>query len=343
MSGDPITRQHAEVEAIAAFLDGRLRDQEQQRIIAHLADCEECYELFADTARMLREEEATVTSSTADEADSDDSATSERDGSVLRRNPAPWWRSGVTAAALAAAAAITLLVWSPAKQFLGSKGRASTVAALTASLPPSTVAPTLETSWERHGWPATRGTAPVLGEEEVRAFQLGVRVVEMEVALAAGESALAADLTYDLESRLEGLDSLLVIYTSETGIRGLLANGEPPAKLLHLNREADDLLAPDEAEDYPGFVDGFWYGLGKWSGAAHLAAASGEGAFFAERANRRFLQRALERELPTEVGAAIEQLHDLVARQPGHHLDRIESELEALIAVAGGSEPAASP
>lgn len=38
-------------ETIAAYLDGRLSDRERTRVTAHLAECEECYALFRESAQ----------------------------------------------------------------------------------------------------------------------------------------------------------------------------------------------------------------------------------------------------------------------------------------------------
>src|SRR5687767_9374838 len=45
------------LEDIAAFLDGKLSEGERARIVAHLADCESCYAVFAGAARFQLEEE----------------------------------------------------------------------------------------------------------------------------------------------------------------------------------------------------------------------------------------------------------------------------------------------
>src|SRR5215207_2709391 len=46
------------LEDLAAFLDGKLSGDEHARVVAHLADCPRCYEVFAESARFqLYEEE----------------------------------------------------------------------------------------------------------------------------------------------------------------------------------------------------------------------------------------------------------------------------------------------
>jgi hypothetical protein len=342
MSENARTVQHPGIEQIAALLDGRLGGDERALIVAHLADCEECYEIFAESVRFLREGDR------AGEAPAEVPAPPvaiDEAGRILRPAPARWRRAAlVTATVAAAAAAVALVIWNPAATF-GFGAKPPTLAELAVSLPAEGAAPAVEDTWEHHGWPVMRGTGPALGPEEERAFQIGVRVVEMDVALAAGDAELATHITHDLETRLAAIDladPLRILYAGDQGIRGRLAAGEAPGELLVLNRQGDEILAPDEDDDYPGFVDGFWYGLGKWAAAAHLAAAGGDPDFFEERRNRRYFQRAAERELPAEVAGPVRRLDELLGRDRAARLPEIRRELESLIRLAGGGEPAAT-
>lgn len=349
MSEHATTGQHPEVEEIAALLDGRLEGEERGRLIAHLADCGDCYEIFAETARFPSEAEAASTAPAAPTAEMETPvrpAESRRTGRILRPGSDRWRRPALVTAAVAAAAAATLVVWNPAASFFGFGDTPPTIAELAGALPIESAARTVGDTWYRRGWPVMLGAGTALGPEEQRAFQIGVRVVEMDVALAAGDGELATRLTHDLETRLAAIelaDPLRIQYASETGIRGRLAAGEAPAELLSLNRQGDQLLAPDEDDDYPGFVDGFWYELGKWAGAAHLAAAAGDPGFFEARRNRRFLHGVAERELPAGVAGPVRRLDALLAESGAAQLPQIRRELETLIASAGGgaaAEPA---
>jgi hypothetical protein len=53
------TEQHLEPEVLAAFLDGELSEDENREVRRHLAECEECYQVFVDAASFLRQEETT--------------------------------------------------------------------------------------------------------------------------------------------------------------------------------------------------------------------------------------------------------------------------------------------
>lgn len=346
MSEHATTGKHPEVEEIAALLDGRLEGVERGHLVAHLADCEDCYEIFAETARFLGEE---ATAGTAPEEPAVETETPARPadgpgtGRVLRPDSDRWRRTALVTAAVAAAAAIALVVWSPAASFFGFGDYPPTVAELAGALSTESAARAVGGTWDGHGWRVMRGAGPALAPEEERAFQIGVRVVEMDVALAADDRRLATDITYDLEKRLAAInlaDPLRILYAGDEGIRGGLAEGRAAAELLALNRQGDQLLGPDEEDDSPGYVDSFWYGLGKWAGTAHLAAVAGDGAFFGARRHRRYLHRVAERELPADVAEPVRRLDELLARDPAQRLPEIRRELASLIKLAGGGEPA---
>lgn len=335
MSAWAISGGHPSIEEIAASIDGRLDDGERERLNVHLADCEDCYELFAETARFLRDEgwQAGIP---------DDTTADEADSRVLHPSFGRWRRSGWIAATLAAAAAgvAAVLVWSPARDFL--RDAPPSVAELTAELPPAdALSPFVAASWEDHGWGVARTAGPTTGPQEERAFQIGVRMVEMDVALAAGEAELAQRLADDLASLLEGVeraDPLVILYGGSSGLRGPLEAGEPPATLLDLHRQGDAFLAPDAGRG--GFVDATWYPLGKWAGAARLAAAVGDQTFFVDRSTRRELRRLGRQELPPGVARPLSRLEELTNQDPAEHMSDIVNQVDELLAVAGGGLPA---
>lgn len=86
------TAEHLEPEVLAAFLDGELSEDENRQVRGHLAECEECYELFADTASFLRQEEPTEGTVRPFE----DPRISAKPPAIVRHRP---WRQNVAMAA----------------------------------------------------------------------------------------------------------------------------------------------------------------------------------------------------------------------------------------------------
>jgi CHAT domain-containing protein len=86
-----------DLETIAAYLDGRLSDRERARITAHLAECEECYALFRESAQTHLEDV--------------DRVVSMRTWRERLPRPRVLWSS--SAAVMATAAAVWLVVGAP--------------------------------------------------------------------------------------------------------------------------------------------------------------------------------------------------------------------------------------
>lgn len=52
------TNLHPDDETLAAYVDGTLSPPQREDVTQHLASCEDCYEIFAETARFLHEQDA---------------------------------------------------------------------------------------------------------------------------------------------------------------------------------------------------------------------------------------------------------------------------------------------
>src|SRR5262245_31221058 len=48
---------HIDLEDLAAYIEGKLSSAERAAITAHLADCDECFQVFAEAVRVGQEEE----------------------------------------------------------------------------------------------------------------------------------------------------------------------------------------------------------------------------------------------------------------------------------------------
>jgi tetratricopeptide (TPR) repeat protein len=53
-----VVRECPDLESIAAYLDGRMRDRERAGITEHLASCEDCYAVFAESAKTHEAQQA---------------------------------------------------------------------------------------------------------------------------------------------------------------------------------------------------------------------------------------------------------------------------------------------
>lgn len=317
---------HPGDERLAAFVDGRLSSTEREGIVAHLASCEDCYEVFSETVSVQTEAD--------EEAEPAISPTLRPVDRSAWRRPVVW-RRWVPAAALAAAAAVTIFVVAP-------WDRSSRVAQLPVQTLASTVigvdaAAAVRQGVDEHGWPQTLGPVSI-GTDEATAFRLGVRVVELEVALAAGERDSSEILTYRAESLLQQLELGEAVGHTYFGgpgsLRDLLVQQMPTAELLDLHREADSVLSAS-SDGGPSFVDPFWFAFGKWAEAGYLAALTGRADHFRSAEHERFRRRLGRTDLPPEIAQAFVEVDELL-RADEESGARLAEAFAVLIRRSGG-------
>ncbi|MFN7942900.1 MAG: zf-HC2 domain-containing protein [Thermoanaerobaculia bacterium] len=242
-----------EPEEIAALVEGRLSPAARTRVVEHLADCDECRELLAESLAVAREAGIELPAVEA-------AAVPVHPAARPRRAT---WIPGTLAAALLIAAALAWF-YGPGREtgLVGS----SAVARLAAD--PGT---RLGGEWSEPVWSVTRGEGPAYPLPAI-AFRLGVRSADLELALARGESErlaarrLAAELA-QLAGQIPLADPVASVYRS-LGDRLAAAGPVDRARLARDAAVAADLAR--EAAD-PELFD-----LGRWAESGRLAAVAGQ-------------------------------------------------------------------
>jgi hypothetical protein len=159
-------------EELAAFLDDSLSAQRREEVLRILARNPAAYESFLDAAAILSGDEIGELALAGS-------------GSRGTYRLIPW-----AAAATICAGLIALGLYLPHSRLPARFDPISAVTTL--SLANSSVASQLGESWLEPGWRIVRGEEAEAVERlsgEVLAFHLGVRVVDVEVAMASGDGA----------------------------------------------------------------------------------------------------------------------------------------------------------
>ncbi len=170
-TGTPTTPppEHPDAQQLAAFLEGRLEGDVKARVVAHLARCGDCAEVFADAAAFQAEEEAWDGASGPMESTEGGG----RPDNVLRfPRSSRFWMIGT----LVAAGLTVLLLQTPTLRWLTG-----------ASTPASPGVEELGDLEFAHDWNRTRSRTGYVPTSVNRraAFRLGVRLVEWRWTLAA--------------------------------------------------------------------------------------------------------------------------------------------------------------
>jgi hypothetical protein len=148
----------------------------------------------------------------------------------------------------------------------------------------------LRDGWELRGWPVTRGGTRTRGTpgapkvESGLAFRLGVRTVDLQVALRRGDTALAGRMTNDLLETLKAVEFTDLVGASYTELKSKLST-DPIARSLDRASTAEG-----ELSDLLGSAS---FGFGQWVGAADVAAQMHDATFLESRHGTRFIQSAL--------------------------------------------------
>jgi len=263
------------IEEIAALLDGRLEKQDRLRVIQHLDECPDCYEVFIGAAEFLEVESA------AEQPleDCEDWATALK-GKVVKFPPP---LGGSTAVRrwlpLTAAAALAIAVGVPVYRTFLAPPRIGSPDALIRSL---------------EGTPGPQKILWALeanrGEEEshkrrASAFLIGAYLVDRQYSLKEGDAPSAAPYSQQIGTALKNLreDDLADRFYSDWQ----KAEKTSPQVLLRDMRDSDEArervrLTEEVAGHYPYFA------FGKWTEATRLAAVTKNSEFFEQRDYRRF-------------------------------------------------------
>ncbi|MGB5163537.1 MAG: hypothetical protein WBQ27_20690 [Thermoanaerobaculia bacterium] len=288
-----------EIEQLAALLDARLGGKEREQVVEHLNQCEACYEIFAETLRFKQEE---------------------TESGRLIEHPATRRRFTWAAASMAAAAVLALIVALPLwyLQRFAAPGDFAAYRLADRLVAGSEAAALMNHTYSGDGWSRTRGFGALLNERQ-RAFRLGVRTIDLEIALRTSDGERAERLLHELADMASDLPLPEMILVSYNDLVERLELGEAPESLVDRSTGAASLV--DDAAASP------YYALGQWAEAGLLAASSGDAEFFRQRAVRRFSRDLEAADLPEELHGPLSRISLRLEQRVDH--DDLEPLIEA--------------
>lgn len=308
-----------DLDLIAALIDGRLSGAERERAIKQLSESEAAFEIYADALRVrpdLQAPEAKVLPFTTPVA------AEKRAG----RPGLPWRTIGSLAAA-----AVVLIAIVP--QYMARQNSAafdapaSEITMALARRPD--LSQHLAADWDARGWSVTRGESARLVDTTM-AFRLGVRAVDLNLALATGDTARATRLTSEIVESLNRVQLSELAKAEYVELRTHLARSESAAQLTDRASHAEKTL--DQ------LIDSYWFGFGRWVAGGELAASTQTKEFFSEPRTARFLSVAAKREGLERADAEIlNRIAVIAGRNPtGEDYDTLRQLFGTLIRRHGG-------
>ena len=258
--------EEVDLELISAFIDGRLSGDERQRAVRMLAESEAAFEVYSDAVR---------------------ARTDLSDGEVVpiavmrgRRTGLPWRTIGSVAAAAVVLIAVFPLVQARRERAVIDATSAELVRPLMA---PSAARTVLATTPDERGWSVTRGGSGRLVDSTI-AFRLGVRAVDLHLALTQRDTLRADRLAREILESLNAVELSDAVKADFVALRSGLARGDAVDQLVARASRAEEGL--DE------LLQSFWFDFGRWVGSGELAARARSEEFFADRRTTRFLESA---------------------------------------------------
>jgi len=252
---DPIDS-NLDLELIAAFIDGRLSGEERSRAVKLLADSDEALELFATTLRQQQDAS---------------------DVKVVPIATARRWRQWKVMVPVAAAAVLAIL---PTLVGRGSQAVLASEYAMDLRQDPN-FASGLRAGWDQRPWTVTRGggsSRELPGARQVGsplesklAFRLGVRSLDLQIALLQRDTALADRLTTEVLETLNAVAYADPVAARYTELKSRLATDAATQSMERASAAEQELR---KLLDAPSFA------FGQWVGAADLAAQTHDAAFF---------------------------------------------------------------
>lgn len=279
------------LEDIAAFLDGKLSERERARVVAHLADCESCYAVFAGAARFQLEEEVESRVPKASEEQAPAPVV------PLRRRTIPQWAFPLAAALVLGLATIPLyLQYSRMPEMLSTKlvDPAALKGVPTASL-----------------WAEDKRGNEDSGGFDTRPYEflVGVHLVDLRLTLARADKEETVNVLARINNRMGGLlyvTEQAEFYENAVGDldQGKRTLGEVAKEAAQVETDLTEQLS-----DFPHLA------FGKWTEAGRLSALAKSSAFFEDGDNRRFpgwLLRKRQEDLGEEVVPSLKRIRGIL-------------------------------
>jgi hypothetical protein len=282
-------------EDLAAYIDGALSPAEMKQVEAHVASCEDCYNVYLGAVQFQLEHDPAP----ANPSEVIDFPTY-NDKAAIKEARKPWWL-GKAAAALAFAVV-----------GLGGGGYAFLLTPPPGLNTDKVTQPIqgreglAESSWLG---PTYRGS----GEEEEApldpaSFQLGVQLVNLQVSLAANEGERSQDVVARILQLLKHQLFVNDLAEAYEAVTRAISDGTPPRDLL--------TRATELANQTQAIMDTPHLDLGQWVEAGRLASIAQEPSFFQRGENRSFLRKTIWRQRfgvgdMTLDSAALQSLKDI--------------------------------
>jgi len=264
--------EHPELEELAALIDNRLSGERAARVRSHLATCAECREVFFETVDFVLDEEAQGRGGAPHPFEHDAAL---RPPAARKPPTSRWRRTASLAAAAVIAVGVGLAVYQ--RSFAPPQTEWARIASGLGAH---------EAKLHGHYPGRDRGPSPESSTIDRLFFRLGGALVNLLVSWVGGnwdeaDAAIATINGVNQGFEKEGYKLPDDITRYVSGLRAKLAK-QPRAQPAEIETLAKRYRAPEDP------ADAFYFDLGTWTEAGHLAVAARQTDFLTSRDHRRF-------------------------------------------------------
>jgi hypothetical protein len=288
-------------EELSAFIDGTLDEQQRDRVIGHLSQCDRCYEVISVAHEMMKEEKEEAAK-----------------GMVKRKS---WFYAPI---AVAAAAVLVILI----KFVIPIPGEYAPLSStqIVDRLAKNTDVKFLSNSIKEDQTIAYGFTEKIPLEKA--SFRIGVCLTDLEVSLRAEDKAKSEDLIKRIISLLQSIEGSKDLISYYGGLSKKMEQSTSTKQFSGEIQKVETFLKDKDTIFYLRF--------GEWVEGGRIAAVIKNREFFDIRSNQYFIKKVEGKGLPQGVLKALREIKGILVKnkfadRDYKHLERAFKDLMEMI------------
>jgi hypothetical protein len=266
-------------EDLSAFIDGKLDEQQRNRVTGHLSHCDRCYEVFSVAHEMIREEKEEVAK-----------------GMIKKRS---WIYAPIAmAAAVVLAIVFKFVIQTPTPYSPVSSTQ------IVAALAKNTDAKSLSNSI-RDERVVSYGFGAGIPLEKI-SFRIGVCLTDLNISLLAEDKTKSLQIIKGMIATLQPVEGAGEVISLYDGISKKIEEGISPREFLGKSDKIEQFFRDKEVLLYLKF--------GEWTEGGRIGALSRNREFFDVRATIYFIDNLRGKDLPQGLFTSLNEIKGVISK-----------------------------
>jgi hypothetical protein len=266
-------------EDLSAFIDGKLDEQEGDRVMGHLSHCDRCYEAFLMTHKMIKEEK-------------------EETARIMIKK-----KSWIYAPIAVAAAAALVILFEFVIQIPGPyspPSSANMVAVLAKNTDPKSLSNSI-----RDERLVSFGFGPGIPLEKI-SFRTGVCLTDLDISLMAEDKPKSLQVIKRMISTLQPVEGSAEVISFYKDISGKIEENVSPKEFFGKSEKIEIFFKDKEVLLYLKF--------GEWTEGGRIGALTKNREFFDIRGANYFIENLQGKDLPQGLFTSLNEIKGLISK-----------------------------